>query len=219
MRKQVVAMLLFGVAVCARAGIVTYTSEPLFQSQGAILQNTNWDSFTGAVFNPGNPYTIGGVTYTSGRQTIVGPAFGYGNAQPVLVSEFWSPLPGTISTSPDTFDMFGFNIGLLGSTSLVDIQLGTNLGSYSFLGLSFPNVAAGLAFQGFITDNPAEYFTSFILTSQGGSGSAPAITDVQLGQAGETQTIPEPSTLSLLACGVLGLALRCRVRPARRTLR
>ncbi len=213
MRKQVLAVLLFGGAVCAQAGVLTFTSEPLFQSQGVIWHNTNWDSFVGGFYYPGDPYTIGGVTYTSTNNLIATPGTGYGNARSVILNNYWSPLPGAISTSPDAFDMFGFNIGLLGSTSLVDIQLNSNLGSYSFLGLSFPNVNTGLAFQGFITDNPAEYFTGFTLTSQGGGGYAPAITDVQLGQTGAV--IPEPSTLAFVACGVLGLAFYRRMRPAR----
>ncbi|MBA3975940.1 MAG: hypothetical protein C0504_17175 [Candidatus Solibacter sp.] len=205
MRKRLLTMLVLGAAVCAQAGVLTFTSEPLFQSQGVIVHNTNWDSLVGGGFSyPGDPYAIGGVTYTSANNLIAIPP-SYGTARPVLLNNYWSPLPGTISTSPDVFDMFGFNIGLLGSTSLVDIQLDTNLGSYSFLGLSFPNVNTALAFQGFITDNPAEYFTGFTLTSQSGSGHAPAITDVQLGQSGAA--IPEPSTLAFVACGVLGLAL------------
>lgn len=213
MRKQVLAGLLLGAAVCAQAGVLTFTSEPVFQSQGVIWHNTNWDILVGGGFSyPGDPYTIGGVTYTSTNNLIAIPP-SYGTVRSVFLNNYWSPLPGTISTSPDAFDMFGFNIGLLGSTSLVDIQIGTNLGSYSFLGLSFPNVNTALAFQGFITDNPAEYFTGFTLTSQGGSGSAPAITDVQLGQTGAV--IPEPSTLAFVACGVLGLALYRRRRPAR----
>lgn len=206
MRITVLVVCLAFAAITAQAGILTFANEALFQSQGAIIHNTNWDSYTGAFTFMGSPYTIGGVTYTSGDNLVVGPAGGYGNARPMLAYDGWSPLPGVIASSPETYDMFGFNIGLAGATSLVDIQIGTNLGSYLFTGLPFPNVTAGLAFQGFITDNSAEYFTSFILASQGGVGSAPMITDVQLGQAGAS-AIPEPATAALLACGLLGMAV------------
>lgn len=201
-------------AITVQAGVLTFTNEPLFQSQGVIIHNTNWDGYTEAFTSLPNPYTIGGVTYTSGENLVVGPAGGYGNARPMLAYNFWSPLPGLIASSPETYDMFGFNIGLAGQTSLVDILIGTNLGSYSFTGLALPNVTTGLAFQGFITDNTAEYFTSFVLASQMGNGSAPVITDIQLGQAGAS-AIPEPATAALLACGFMGMVLYHRSRRSR----
>lgn len=203
---------LLGFAASSQAAVIAYSNQATFLSQGTIVHNTNFDTYptTGPFTFPGDPFTIGGVTYTTGNNLIVAPGSGYGNSRNVFVNNFWSPLPGSISTAPQQFDMFSFSIGLLGSNSLVNITLTTNLGVYNFNGLSFPNVNTnpGLAFQGFIA-SPGEYFTGFSIASQSGSGFAPAITDVRLGQAA---AIPEPISLVVFGGLIVGGGLVARKR-------
>jgi hypothetical protein len=144
--------------VPASADLTTYTSQPTFQSHGTIVFNTNWDGQCGGGYcSEPNPYTIGGVTYTTGNNLLVGAGGGYGNSRAVFVFNGWTPLPGTISTDPE-FDMFGFSIGMLGGDSLLDASLTTNLGTYMFTGLTVPNVNSGLHFLGYVA-GPGEYFT------------------------------------------------------------
>ncbi|MBL8239753.1 MAG: PEP-CTERM sorting domain-containing protein [Bryobacterales bacterium] len=116
------------------------------------------------------------------------------------MNDFWSPFAGAITAGP-TYDLFGFSAGMLGDTSLLNIQIVTNLNTYFYNGLVAPNVRAGMDFFGFKA-SAGEYFTGFRLTSSQGSGSAPAITDVQLGN---TSPVPEPSFYGVLGFGVIAL--------------
>jgi hypothetical protein len=204
-------ILLLTFSVCASAGLVTYNSEANFQAAGSIAYNTNWDSFTGDFEYPGDPYTIGGVTYTSGDNVIVGPESFYGNLRSMMFYNFWTPL--TADVLP-TYNMLGFDAGVItggGSNSLVDITVYTNFDTYQFNGLTVPYATNPLQFFGFITDSMAESITGFALSSENGELWAPGITDVQVGN---TAAIPEPASALLTGCAVLLLGVLARRRNA-----
>ncbi|MGA2033613.1 MAG: hypothetical protein ABSG68_15270 [Thermoguttaceae bacterium] len=198
-------LLVLTVAVQYAEGSLTLTSSrAAFESQGTITYNYGFEDFSGLYYYfPGDPWTTHGVTYTSGSNIIVGPGAGYGNTSNVLCYNWWTPLTGTIQTSP-SFDMFGFDVGVLGSSSVpLDIYIDTNTGSYSYLSQNVPFGSNGMSFYGFTTSAPGEYFTGFTLV--GASGSAPAIDNVTLG---DTATIPEPAAFiiwSLLGAVAIGV--------------
>lgn len=209
-RGAIFTMLAFGIAGTAEAALTAYSSRPAFEAQGTIVYNYGFEDFTGSPFYfPGEPWTTNGVTYSTTRNLIAGPTSGYGNSSNVFLNDFWSPLPATIN-SP--FGLFGLDLGVLGGNSLLDFSITTNMASYTYLGLIVPNVNTGMTFYGFQAD-PGEYFTGFYLTSQLGSGYAPAIDNVTLGNPGSVPT-PEPSTLLLLGSGLAGLAYYRRKKKA-----
>lgn len=206
--SSIILLLIF--SVCASAGLVTFTNEASFQAAGTIAYNTNWDSFTGDFLHPGNPYTIGGVTYTSESNVIIGPASGYGNPRSMMFDDYWTPLTADVLPTY----MLGFNAGVLsldGSNSLVDITVYTNFDTYQFNGLTLPYAPNPLQFFGFTTDSMAESITGFALSSESGWGWAAGITDVQVGN---TAAIPEPASALLTGCAVLLLGALARRRNA-----
>ncbi len=99
--------------------------------------------------------------------------------------------------------MFGFDLGVLGTTSLINVEISTNLDSYSFNNLDVPNVNQGMSFYGFTT-SAGEYFTSFNTISQYGSGSAPAIDGPTLGHT-QISAVPVPSSILLAGIGIIGV--------------
>jgi len=97
------------------------------------------------------------------------------------------------------FNLFGFDLGTFFGSSPVNISLATNLGSYSFAGLSAP-VQPNLAFFGFRAGT-GEHFTSFSI-SDAVPGTVPAVDNRMLGLV-VTSPVPEPEMLSMLASGLL----------------
>jgi len=206
-RCVVVLTAFLALAQASLAGVATINSQASFQSAGTIVYNTNWDIFTGGYLSPGDNYTVGGVTYTTGNNLLVGPASGYGNLRTMFFYASYTPLTGTIEPG---FEMLGFSGGVLsedGSNSLVDIFVSTNFGAYQFNGVVWPYATGPLQFIGFVTTSPSEYFTGFAVSTQNGYNWAAGITDVQLGN-----TIPEPSSTLMAGCAllILGAFLRRR---------
>jgi PEP-CTERM motif len=208
--------LVVGAVDRAQASVVLFTNQAAFQAQGNVTLTSNFNDFGPGFTFPGDPFTRGGVTYTSGANLIIGPATFYAPVQNMMFFNGWTPLTGNISTSPNHYSMFGFNTGVAsfdGSNSLVNLLVTTNLGSYSFTGLSLPMVSTGLGFLGVVTNNPSEFFTGFSLSTQNGPGWAAGMTNVQLGAA----TVPEPTTLAafgLMAVGGLGYVRRRKLATA-----
>lgn len=194
-RKLVFAAFLVG-AASAHAAVTQIDSQSTFSSLGTITQNTVFTPTNSGYYYPDTPYTFGDITVASTQNIIFAPLSNYSNTRTILINNYWSPLPGTIAGD---HDLFGFSLGMLGNISAVTIGLTTNVGSYSFEVLSPSYVPTFIGFAAGV----GEKFTSFSLTSAQGSGSAPGITDVQLGNS-VVSAVPEPETYAMLLAG-LGL--------------
>lgn len=208
MRLYLRLVLLLTVAVGANAGLLTFSDESSFQTMGQIVYNTNWDTFTGDFSFPGDPYTIGGVTYTSGENVIIGPESLYELPRPMLFYGSFTPL--TADVDP-TYTMLGFDLGVLSpdaAPALVDITVVTNFDTYQYTGLTIPYATGPLQFEGFVTDLPGEFITNFAISTESGEGWAAGVTDVQVGAS----PIPEPAAMLLVGFGVLGLGALGRRR-------
>ncbi|HUO44340.1 MAG TPA: PEP-CTERM sorting domain-containing protein [Burkholderiales bacterium] len=180
------------------AGVTLTNDQASFSALGAIVEDND---FEGIVYNdgpglasPGDPWTVDGVTYTTGNNIIVGPASGLGVSSNVFtVNSFGSPLTGSLVSN---YNMFGFDIGTLLASSAVDLTLTTNLGSYNFLNQSVP-LQSAMSFFGFIAGS-GEYFTGFSITPLAGDSLA-ALDNVMLG---EVTPVPEPTVFVMLLAGL-----------------
>jgi hypothetical protein len=191
----------------AKASVTEFTSNAAFDAAGTIVQTTNFDAYSAST-PVANPFSVGDLTFTSGENVIVTPDAGYSNTRNLLAYDSWSPMSGTIDAAG--YDLFGFDLGMLGQTSDVTLTLTTNLGSYALGPIATINASQGLQFLGFEA-SAGEYFTGFALASTA-SMSAPGTTDFELGVAG----VPEPDAwaLMIMGFGCVGTALRSRRRTA-----
>lgn len=208
-QKTLIMLALAGLSAGAEASLIQYSDRTTFEAQGTIVENygfEDWGSSGGYVY-PADPYTAHGVTYTSTQNVIMKPDFGYGNGSNIILNNYWSPLSGAIT---GTYDMLGFDLGVLGGTSLLDFTITTNVGTYAFNNVNVPNVRDGMTFFGFVAD-PGENITSMIFSSQLGAGYAPSLDNVTLGTAGiSPNAVPEPATVALLGMGLAGLGFARR---------
>jgi len=190
-------LFIFAVIVCfvgqANAALDTFTDRAVFEAQTIVVYNYGFEDWGSGFSYPGNPYIRDGVTYTTGDNIVVGTATHWSPISNVFCNNYWTPLPGTIDNAP-AFNMFGLDLGYIGSESPIDFIVHTNLNSYSYLGLGVPNASTALDFYGFAATG-GEFFTGFELSS-GASASAPAIDNVTLGHP-----IPAPSALLLGSIG------------------
>lgn len=188
----------------ASASVVQIATQAAFNAAGTVTQNTNFDYVTGDFQSLGSSTVIGDLTINSGDNVVVGTGSQYAPVRSVLAYNEWSPLPGLIAGS---HNLFAFNLGYLGSQSDITVSLSTTSGSYSFVYTNPVIASSGLQFTGFQA-SAGEYFTGFTLSSAIGGGSAPAITDLQLGVA----AVPEPETYGMLLAGLGLVGLMARRR-------
>lgn len=183
----------------ALASVTNYSSQAGFSAQGTIVFNSNFSDFGAGFGLPGDPFTRGDVTYRSTQNLTWGSGTGYTTTEPLIGNNFWTPILGDIATGP-AYNMFGFDIGTY-NKSPISIDVFTNVGAYSYPGLTIADSQAGLLeFLGFVA-SAGEFFTGFQITADNGPGNLPGITHVQVGHA-DGGTIPEPATVSLILLGL-----------------
>ncbi len=211
MRKSVLLAAVLGIFSLPSysfASVSTFTDQSAFNSQGVIAFNSNFQDFGTGFGFPVNPFTRGGVTYTSGENIT------WGFNTPTPYNTTLQTLIGNNSSIPTTlitgniatgYNMFGFNIGTYGTTP-ISITVNTNLSSYLFSGLSIANSGAGLLdYKGFIATS-GEYFTGFKISADNVNPNLAGITNVSLGNV---SAVPVPGAVWLFVSGLLGLgALR-----------
>ena len=194
----------------ANASVTTFTDRSLFNNQGLIAYNSNFEDYGTMPQNTpgqgflGTPFTRGDVTYYSNLTWMQVAEFkpGYPN---YIIDYDGTPLLGNIKQGPK-YNMFGFDITQYGDTP-VSIALYTNTGQYSYSGLTIVKAEDGLSdFKGYIA-SPGEYFTNFrIEADKGLYGHAAGITNVAVGNSPS----PEPATLVLMCIGGLFVAFRLK---------
>ena len=209
MRKSVLLVAMLGVFSLPSQGfasVSTYTDQSTFNSQGVIAFDSNFNDFGTSFGFPANPFTRGGVTYTSGSNLTWGFSTVYTTTTETLIGGN-SAIPTTLITGniATGYNMFGFNIGTYGSTP-ISITVDTNVSSYLYSGLTIANSQAGkLDYKGFIASS-GEYFTGFKIVADNAIPNLAGITNVAVGNV---SAVPVPGAVWLFASGLLGLgALR-----------
>lgn len=210
-RLQVAAIALFVIAQGeAGASLITFSDRATFEAYGEIAFNSNFDDLGPDSEILPIPFTRGDVTYTSAEYLMIGTNSGV--VQNVIRNNRYTPLTGTINSS---HNMFGFDLGYVDDfenaiSHLIDLEITTNLGTYTFLDLAPPDAHVGLSFFGFVATDPGEYFTDFRLDAQYASDESavgPAITNIAVGHM-----VPEPASFviwgTFAAVGALSSGVR-----------
>jgi hypothetical protein len=218
MRRVVLAVATIGLAAAttgqATAGLLVDTNSSTFNAAGTIVYNSNFNDFGSGFSFPGDPFTRGGVTYTSDQNLVTGTSTIYDPIVNLMTNNYWSPVSGTVDSSAQ-YNMFGFNLGVLDRQDQIQIEVDTNQNSYILPYQQYANGTQSLSFLGFLTTAPGEYITAFILTTQYGSGSLPGVTNVEVGYQG---AVPEPASIvsgSIAILVGLGYSFARRKRPSK----
>ena len=212
MKQTCLLCLVFGciLSTSVFAAVTLDTNRGDFNGRGVITYNYGFEDYSGSAFYfPGDPFTRDGVTYTTTENLVVSPISGYEPQSNVFINNWWTPLTAEIDQSAQ-FTMFGFDLGVLNTDSLLDVDISTNLDTYRFANLDVPNVNQGMNFYGFTTGS-GEYFTGVTMVSQYGQLSAPAIDNVTLGHV-QISTVPVPSSILLAGIGIISVGRFLRKR-------
>jgi len=182
----------------ARAGVIvtpdysTFDTRAEFNAAGSIDQLDGFEEFSGApVYLQPTPWAPGSVTYASDVNAILGPGAGLGITSNSLSAEFGSPIIGQFAAG-DAFTLFGADLTMVLSKTLVDVVVYTNQGSYTFSGLDVPLSATGRRFFGVALSRSGEFLTGFRVSPRGPSAT-PLLDDVAVGHVGPVNAAPEAS--------------------------
>jgi hypothetical protein len=201
-KNAILTGLMLAASTGAHANVTQVSSQSTFSSLGTIAQNTNFDSVTEDFTYPGNPYTVGALTFSSTSNLLVGNGE-YGFQRTAIANDWWTPIVGSVDQSG--YDLFGFNLGVGGIYDALTISVTTNVGTYAF-NVALPPTSSAMSFFGFAAD-AGEYFQGFRLDSARSYGSLAGMTDIQLGTTGApSNPVPEPSTVALVGLGLLGVS-------------
>jgi hypothetical protein len=206
MKKQIFAVAIAAMAITtgAQAAVTVIGTQAAFSAAGTIVQTTNFDSNGGLFTFPGNPYTIGALTFVGGNGNIIGGIADWDMARSLITD---SLVLGTTVQISGAYDLFAFNAGNFFRNGTTTIDIVTNLGSYQFTPSTTLYAYNGsLTFLGYQT-GPGEYFTSIRFSGNESTGG----TDFQIGTAGAV-AVPEPASwaLMIMGFGLTGAAMRRR---------
>jgi hypothetical protein len=116
MRRFAIIAAMLGVLTASagnvNAGLQVETSSSTFNAAGTIVYDSNFNDFGSGFSLPGDPFTRGGVTYTSTQNVITGNMSGYSPIVNLMTDNYWSPVTGTLDSSAQ-YNMFGFDLGVL----------------------------------------------------------------------------------------------------------
>lgn len=208
--KQLAMMAISGlIASSSFAGVSLTTNLATFQGAGTSSVVSTFEEFPSNGFSyPSNPYLQGGVSYSNTSNLIVNNGTSYiTNGTNMMVNDWWNPNKGTFYQN---FSLFGFDAGWTNADDNgTVITIGTNLGNYVF-NVDF-NVASSADFYGFVAD-VNEFFTSFSISSNN-NNALDGIDNVRVGGAGGS-SVPEPTSLTLIALGLAGFGAMRRKQKA-----
>ena len=80
----------------ATAGLLVETNSSTFNASGTIVFDSNFNDFGSGFSFPGDPFTRGGVTYTSDQNLVTGTGTGYDPIVNLMTNNYWSPVSGTV---------------------------------------------------------------------------------------------------------------------------
>jgi len=183
------------------ATLVMFNDRTTFNAQGTVAHTETFSNFSNTGFSqPSDPYSVGGVTYSSADNLILGGSgTGYTtNGTQMITNNYWNPLVGTLDSG---YNMFGFDGGWSNQNDIgTVITIGTNLSSYIF-NVDF-SIASSTDFYGFVTGTSNEHVLSFNLSSNY-EYALNSIDNVSVGTI-SSSSVPEPSVLTLMGLGILG---------------
>ena len=201
--KNILATIGFGLATAAftspAVSAVTFIgTQAAFAAAGTITQNLNFDNHGETFVYPGDPYTVGAMTFVSTRNVIFGKVT-YRWPRDLITDDF---VKGTTVNISGSYDLFSFNAGnFFNQPNVGELTVTTNKNVYNF-SRPVTYAGSGLTFLGFVASN-GETISSVRFFTPGALGG----TDFQLGVA---HAVPEPTiwAMMLIGFGAIGWALR-----------
>jgi len=191
-KKITVSIVFFSIIAPAHAGIIVYDDRSIFDTQGNIIFNNDFEQHTDLqpyeewVYGSGSkalgygPYTEQGVTYTNEENIIFGMDSYYTDQSNHITNNYTDPVNGLLNVASN-FNMFAFDFGVSGIDGQEEhrpdmttypigydlaLTLISNLATYSFTVPTAPDARfSPLKFWGFKLDE-GEYFSEFTLSQK-----------------------------------------------------
>ena len=200
-----VALLL---PMAANAGLIVIETQEELDAAGNITQHINWDTnvtqqpgwekkHRTKFLQPGDPFTVGDITFVSGKRSSIGGIDAYRMDRALLTDD---AVLGTTALIANRYDLLGFNAGNFRGSSTALFSIVTDVATYDFhFDVLTYRDHGTLTFFGFQATG-GEYIKSFAWSGPGATG----LTDIQIGTA---TAVPEPGTLALFGIGLAGIGL------------